>query len=44
MSENVTANRFATVRAGEECARTWVTLHLVRQEDGDIELWDMLTL
>jgi hypothetical protein len=40
MSKDVTANRFATICAGEESTRTWIALHLVGQENSDIEFWD----
>jgi hypothetical protein len=44
MSKNVPADRFTTICTGKQSARTWITLNLVGQENGDIELCDVLTL
>jgi hypothetical protein len=43
MSEDMTTNGFATICASEQSACTWIALHLVGQENGDIELWNALT-
>ena len=39
MRENVTADGLAAIRSGEQSAGARVTLHLVRQEDGNVELF-----
>jgi hypothetical protein len=44
MGQDVTSYRLATISASEESTRAWIALHLVGQENGDVELCTMLVL
>jgi hypothetical protein len=38
MGKNMSTNRLTTIGSGEESTCSWITLHLVGQENGDVEL------
>jgi hypothetical protein len=44
MGKDMTSNRLATISASKESTCAWITLHLVGQENGDVELWTMLVV
>jgi hypothetical protein len=44
VGEDVTPNRLATISASEKRTGSWITLHLVGQENGNVELCVVLAM